>query len=762
MNTQSINLLDLVEVVIKYLSFLTVLVTGFFFLNQTSEFYEVPKFLILLVLTGILLILWALRCVLDRKISLVKTPLDVPFLLLIVTFANSMFFATSKSLSLIGNLPKIHGGLASMVLYILLYFIIVSNLRKISIVKQIAVLIVASAALLSIFSLCNYFGLNVLGFDLSKAANFTPTGSSFSTVSLILLALPFPLITILRASQSDLNLKQELIKNIGGKTLLSILLGLFTITLVLLSNLPTSENLLPVGLIGGILVFGLAILTSPQKNLQKNGLFLALPLLAALIVGILSFVPGLKSPLYKYGSDFPREIQLPFSTSWKISVSAFRDAPFWGSGPASYLTDFTQYKPIEFNNHKYWNVRFDSAYNEYLQILATLGAPGIIVLLLITGVFLSLAIRGLASDQSILGLSLSISGIIFFVILALHGSTLITWVIGSLILASFMTVHKVVTKQVSLGIATKEDNSVAGLNLKFEGMQEIFLVAVLFLVGAAYFFSGKFALADYHHRLALNAVTTGQGLEVYNQLLRAKELNPYSDLYRTDLAQTNFALANAIAINKGPTEASPSGSLTEQDRQNIQTLLTQAIAEGQAATTINPNNPIDWEILAAIYRQISGVAQNALSFSLDAYGHAVQRDPLNPILRLNLGGIYYSVKNYDLAIRFFTDSVNLKPDYANGYYNLAVAFRDKGDLKSAIAAAEKTVSVIDRSSPDYQTSSNLLAELKKQDAELTQKGASDLSANPTASALQNKNLPKVLDLPPPQKIATPEAIKKQK
>ena len=187
--------------------------------------------------------------------------------------------------------------------------------------------------------------------------------------------------------------------------------------------------------------------------------------------------------------------------------------------------------------------------------------------------------------------------------------------------------------------------------------------------------------------------------------------------------------------------------------------MSQSINEGQAAVALSPQNPQNWEILASIYRQISGVAQNALQFSLDSYGRAIQLDPLNPLLRLSVGGVYYSVKNYDLAIRFFSDAVNLKPDFANAYYNLSVALRDKGDLKGAQTAAERVVALLDPKSADYKTAADYLADLKNR---IATGSAQQSQITPPAAqengALQKKDLPKVLDLPKPEKITTPSAI----
>ncbi len=244
-------------------------------------------------------------------------------------------------------------------------------------------------------------------------------------------------------------------------------------------------------------------------------------------------------------------------------------------------------------------------------------------------------------------------------------------------------------------------------------------------------------------------------------------MNPVIDLYRVDMAQTNFALANAIVARAGTiNQSSPSAALTDQDKQTIQTLLSQSINEGRVSVALSPRSSRNWEVLASIYRNITGVAQNALAFSLDAYGRAIQRDPLNPTLRLNVGGIYYSVKSYDLAIRFFTDAANLKPDYANAYYNLAIALRDKGDIQNAALVAQQTVTLLQQnnpSGPDYKVAAKLLSDLKAKvaDANAAAQSAQQTPAGQTNSALQNANLNNVnvSNLNNPPKVATPAAVK---
>lgn len=746
--------------------------TLFLFTNLTTDFYDAPKFLCLLVVTGALLILTTLKFALSSKVVWVRTSLDLPLVLLAVVAAISTFLSPSPYVSLLGQGVFVHNSLVSLITYILFYFVVVNNLRSVKDIHQVTFLLTVGGVFLSVISLLSFAGIKLLPAPWNHGVNFTTTGSNFSTTALLALLVPITALEILGKSKLAIRVAYALVLALFGiviaitGSLASITGALLGISLVLILYRSQVSSLLNI--------------SSLKSNLGIVALISSL--VVVILVTLLAYMPFPGNILNKLSKSFPRETQLSFPLSWKISVSAFRDSPFWGTGLSTYLHDFTAYKPIEFNKTSSWNIRFDNAFNEYLSMLATLGGVGLAALIFATVFFLStayraiLAVRNTVSDLTPslkLSLGLSISGIVFFVILFLHASTLAFMVVGFLLLASFMSVNHLLNagsnqawkkesglKQTLMRVASSMNLTGAYQEtLNLDALPTVMLTVSVALVGFAFFFGGKYALADFHHRQALNAITQNQGLQAYNELVAAEKLNPNNDLYRTDLAQTNFALANAIAISKGPTQAAPNGTLNDQDRQNIQVLLNQAITEGKTATILNPRSSANWEILGSLYRQISGVAQNALLFALDSYGRSIQNDPLNPILRLNVGGVYYAIQSYDMAIRFFTDTINLKPDYANGFYNLSVAYRDKGDLQSAIAAAQQAVTLLDKNSPDYKTASDYLTDLQSKNETATK------SANMTAStvedkgALQQKELPKVVELPKPENIATPAAIK---
>jgi tetratricopeptide (TPR) repeat protein len=702
--------------------------TPLLFVNQMTEFYEMPKLVLLIVATVILYLLWIFSWIVKGKIVLTRTPLDIPLLLLLVVILLSTYFSVSRYSAIFGNFPTVHGSAVSWVTYILLYFVTVANLRNLAQIKNFIYVLYAGGLLVAIVSILSFFGL-FLPFDFARAVNFTPTGSSFSTVALLLMLLPLPFLSLVNP-----NKYMPVPVAIG----LSILFG---VTIILIGSVGE--------LVALLIAIGICLFVSKPAQVKQSGAYVTGPIAVLALVFIFAYLPFRGNALNTLETNFPKEIQLPFTMSWKVSVTAFRDAPFIGSGPSTYLFNFTQYKPLEFNALKYWNFSFNTAYDEYLQVLGTLGFFGILALLLLTLAIINNSRKNLFFDPAdtrsdnthILVPSLAVSGLLTIVVLAIHATTLVSTAVTFFILAALMMSQRSIREKVtelSMGIkASTVDNKQIDLFPV--------IIFILFLAGGIYvlFSTITDVRADYYHRLALNEVNLS-GTQTYADLQMAETLNPYVDLYRIDMAQTNFALANALVLQKGPTRANPKGSLTDQDKTTITTLLSQSVNEGRVAVALSPENSQNWSVLAAVYRNIAGVAANALSYSLAAYNQAIALDPMNPLLRMNVGGIYYSVRNYSLATRFFTDAANLKPDYANAYFNLAIAYQQNNDMQDAYVVANQTVNIIGQTSPnspDYKTATELLsaikqAILKNQPAQVTQTAP----ASQTNSAIQSKNV----------------------
>jgi tetratricopeptide (TPR) repeat protein len=712
------------------------------FTPLTTEYYETTKLILVGSAALIMFLTWGLRLITENRLNLVKTPLDLLMILYLIIAIVSTILSSTPFTSLFGILPRIQGSLLSQVGLVLLYFMLVANIKTAKQTLTVIQLLTFSGLIMAVVSLMSYFKW-FLPFKAAAFTNFSLVGSPSSTGILLAILLPLGLTALFNASHSKAALKNA----VTLFYFISVLI--FVITIVLIGNMAAW--------VGALFATGITTyfhLTNDERKLNLKsslGLFLGFLGFTTLVVAILSYTPTLKNATIfgKLASEFNREIQMPFSSSWKISASAFRDSPILGTGPATYLYNFTQYKPVEFNKTNFWNVRLANANNQYLQTWAELGGAGILILLLIATTFSFYALKN--RDNWGLG----IAGVTFLIILAFFPASFVIQAVGFMIFALFM-VASVGRSKVHEMVVDFSGRTLSGTTGTHFLLPSLLFLPILILTLAGFYFLGKLSLGEFYNRQALNSLAVNDGRSAYDNLVKAERVNSQVDSYRVSLAQTNFALANAIAAQKGPSEASPAGSLTDQDRKNIQQLLQQAIAEGRAAVTLSPRSAGNWEILATIYRQISGVAENAVAFSLDSYGKAIQLDPLNPLLRLAVGGVYYQAKNYDLAIRFFDDAVSLKPDYANALYNLAVALREKGNTNEGITVAERLVATLQDKpeSEDYKLASQLLAELKEK---APAKQAQSTTASPSA-ALEQKNLPKVLDLPKPENVATPAAV----
>ena len=583
-----------------------------FFTPFTTEFFDTGKLVLTVVAVSLLLLAWGLRIFTEDSLTVVKTPLDILLVIYIFILILSTVLSGNAFVSLYGLLPKIQGSLVSQVTVVLLYFLVVTNIKKAGSVSLIINLLIGSSIILSLVSLASYFQF-YLPFTFAQQNNFSLSGSTTATSLFLTMMLPLMLMGLIHSS-----------KNVSLMSIFYFLATLLSmVNIVLVGNIP-AWFLATFAILATLYIY----LRNSDKKLILKGLFTPLMIVIVIItlaLAILSYTPTIKNKtvLGRLANNFNKELQLPFNVSWKVAAGAFRDSPILGTGPATFLYDFTAYKPINFNQTPTWNIRFNNAFNQYLQTWAETGGAGVILLLLIGVTFVVTALR----YRDLWGLS--VAGVTFIMALMLSPTTFMIQATGFFICALFMASLK-------NGSSNQKSVDLPPLIL----IRVLLMLPILGLVILGGFTVGKFVLADSYHRIALNSLANSQGLAAYNSLVKAEKINPDIDLYRVALAQTNFALANSIASQKGPTEASPGGSLTDQDKSNIQRLIQQAIAEGRAATILAPRSAANWEVLGSIYRQISGVAPNGLQFSLDAYGQAIRLDPYNPLLRLSVGGIY--------------------------------------------------------------------------------------------------------------------------
>jgi tetratricopeptide (TPR) repeat protein len=572
-----------------------------------------------------------------------------------------------------------------------------------------------------------------------RTPNYTDTllepGQAGSIISLIL---------FFSAAINFIHSKKDLEKIVNGVIISFSLLSLLALLwgsglLAKIIPIPFMQNTVWTPLGNSFSLIVLLGIMSPLLIVQiireKSNSLKTLLMSGALFLAIVA--SGLQSyRLFSPNSPF-RPVFLTQNVSWSVALEALKVSPLIGTGPSTYLSDFTRFRPISYNLTNNWAVRFSNSSNYYLELLATVGILGLLAYLFLAfRIFktLSFFIKS-RSDSPFhsLALGASISVALAFVsqifLPTSFSALFLIFVLLLIIVASLKQLGSSLVHEANIDIVASSDTGIRTPILPW-----ISLVLAIGLIIPSVWFFGRAYIAEYYFHQAITSAGSNNGKATYEALIQAINYNPYRDVYRVAYSQTNLLLANSISSQPNP---------TEETRNTVVQLIQQGIREAKNAVSLNPNKVTNVENLADTYRNLLGSAEGADSWAIAAYRQAILLDPVNPNLRISLGGILYALKTYDDAIQVFQQAVDLKSNLPNAYYNLASAFREKGNLQNAFIAMQNVVNLMDRAAADYPQAVSELEDLRKKLGETAPATAISPSAKTELEAPQPLPSPKI-------------------
>ncbi len=488
---------------------------------------------------------------------------------------------------------------------------------------------------------------------------------------------------------------------------------------------PVGSQLDSVILLGFFLIIQIKYLWTKKRSILSYSFF-AFNLLAILLSVYSLFKPGTSLLLP------------PFRLSWYAALEVLKNPQMAliGVGPDNFSAVFTRIKDFAYNQSPIWQINsFNVSRSVVLQIFTETGILGLLAFGLLLFSVLKLALK-----QS--------SYLMFYLLICIFvfPPSFIVWFL-------FFVLSAQIVQQQHDDEPMKQSIDLSGLLPIFIG----FVVISVGLIGVSGYFLGRTFAAEYYFKKSLDGVTNNSVKQVYDNQRQAIILNPYIEKFRSSFAQTNLLIANNLAQKK-PEE------ITEKDRQTITQAIQAGITEGKAVVSLNSQKAEGWQSLAAIYLNIINAATGADVWSVSAYQRAILADPQNPSYRVGIGGVYYYLKQYDEAIKFFEQAIALKPEWANSNYNYAWAnFQAKNYLK-AVNAMENTLNLLNPKTDkaDYEKVKKELEEFKKmlpKEEATTPDNTTEQSTNPPPSSLNLPTPPAVqispmIELP---KDASPEA-----
>ena len=126
---------------------------------KTSEVFEFNKMLAVYVITILISAAWLVKWLGAKKITIRRTPLDLPIAIFLASQILSTIFSIDTHTSLWGYYSRFHGGLISTVAYLVLYYALVTNLAR-DRVSFLIYAIMSSAALVALYGVLERFGID--------------------------------------------------------------------------------------------------------------------------------------------------------------------------------------------------------------------------------------------------------------------------------------------------------------------------------------------------------------------------------------------------------------------------------------------------------------------------------------------------------------------------------------------------------------------------------------------------------------------------
>jgi hypothetical protein len=605
---------------IQFILVALVFLVPVFFLSTTSELREFNKQAVLFLGVVIMLGIWVVKILATRSVSWIKTSLDYLVLGLLAVQLLSSFFSIDRASSFLGYYGRFTGSLLSVIALVVLYFLIVNNVRTEKFANRLIKWLSISFGIVVIYGLLQLLGLFVLPLPFAQSNSFNPVGS---------------LVALSIFTALGLLLTQWLWMNDENPTKFrKILHALMTIVgLIVMFMINAFVGWLILGL--GMIVFlalGMVI-TDQKQNTAPNWFWRPMLILVLSILFVaFQFLPQSINPRNLVQSDLPVEIQLSNSTTVDLvtnSLGAGIKTAVLGSGPGTTGIAFGSIKPQALNKTVVWSLNFDRASSEIANLTIETGILGLLAFELTAILFLFYALYFLLKKPNHPGrmqaflmfniwLALFITHFFYFFTTTFY---FLYWFTMAMFIA--ITHWKEIegsTKTLSFSSSPR-----SALSWMFVSL---LLLAVL-LVGA--FFQTAVYVAENAYVTGLRALNKPDPdfLAVQGKFERAVSLNPYRDVYYLALGQNLIFRANEEA------------GKSEPNIQNIQAFLANSVNAGVQATRISPAKASNWSALAQFYNGIRplGVA-GADQAIIGAWLDAIKRDPKNPSLYIRLARAY--------------------------------------------------------------------------------------------------------------------------
>ncbi len=705
------NILSFATSTIKYSFYSLFLLVPLVFAGNTSELFELNKMWLAWIIAIVIGLAWLSKMLVEKKILIQRTPLDIPLLLFLASQTIATIFSLDPQVSWWGYYSRFNGGLLSTITYVFLYYAFVSNLSLKHVLTLLKVTLVGGV-ITALWGLPSHYGYDptclVFRGTLDTSCwtdAFRPTIRVFSTLGQPAWFAAY--LAVLIPVALGFAMKKQ------GYFKLSILLA---IAMLFYSNLVfTSTRAGSLALIATLLVFWLIIFL---KKIFTTKIFLRYFLIINItfLVGTFFFGFPLGGPIYRFTlpgiqGALQQEAAVPTPTTetttptqepapeakpvldtgitdsgvirkyvWQGAIDAWKSSPLFGTGVETFAFAYYKFRPIGHNLTSEWDYLYNKAHNEYLNYLTTTGLFGLGSYLFFIGLFSFIVFKPIVkpllrgSFTSLLksnheGMKNPDNELLISGLFAGWTSILITNFFGfSVVIINiflFFIPLFVLYLQDALDSEKNWKFSFGTPNHTTSPYQWTTIVILTIIAGSMIISLSRYWYADTKYALGANLNRVGSYQEAYPLLLEASMIKPKESVYKDELAINVGVLAAALAQQK--------------DTENSMQFANNAILLSNEVVERHPNNVVYWKNRVRLFYTLAqGDPTQQLTYfqeALKAIEKANQLAPTDAKIMYNLGVLYGQTGNVQKGIEVINQAIVLKPDYRDPYFALGLFYR---------------------------------------------------------------------------------------
>ncbi len=651
---------------IRRLFYALVLLVPVMSLPWTVSPLEVNKQALFYGLSMLIILAWLGQSLLARSIEVGMTKIWWPLVAFLLFIGISTGLSHESYLSIFGNTNQEYTSAITMVLMLGLAFVAAqsfdaSSMRRLSMFGLISSSIVGVSALLSYVNITiGPLPSNLIG---------TPNALAIYLLAMAILGGGYIIVGVFSSK--------------AERTCIIVTSVITTISSAIVLLAIDYSLLWIVVLIGSI---GLFALSACHSSLLTKPIRFVMPMIL-LVCSLFFLVLPTVIP-----NPFPLEVSLNSASSLQIVKQTLENGSWaFGTGPGTFVVDFTQYRSADLNQTAFWDTRFDRASSGLLTTLPTMGIFATIALLI--GLFMVTmgSIRTFYRSSNFESLPIVASSIVIIVAWFCYPQnfvlTMMLWLSIGLLVA-------IITNS-RLKHFTFDQSPRAG-----------FVAAFGFVLCAVFLFTVGFAtVARYRSEVAFAQALAfdkqgGKIDDIIKSLDEAASMNKWSDVAYRNLAS---ALLSKVSIVVQDKNANP---------DTVRNLIGAAINASVQATNLGPTNVTNWELRGDVYRSVSSMIPDAASFSIASYQRAIELAPNNPRYFVSLARGYLaeadqltpivkgddkdqSAKATELQVTALQNAndallkaITFKSDYADARYYLASVQERQNKLADAVASME--------------------------------------------------------------------------